>query len=130
MTQAEAPVCVVVGRAVSNPIRVIGQGKQVRLEFIQRKYATYRNAVVENVQIRFLEVDDALTPGILDVGIGNVPLRGNSPIENLRAAGNFVNIQSNVLADDSQCAADTVPGNAPADRVQHRDQIVHLVAEI
>src|SRR5207244_1784551 len=74
--------------------------------------------------------DDALTARVFDVSIDDVPLRRHGPVEDLRTAWYFMNIQRNVLADESQRLTDAVPGNAAADRVQRRDEVVHLSAEV
>ena len=40
------------------------------------------------MEIVLLEIDDAIAIGVFDIGIADVPLFGNGPVERLRATRN------------------------------------------
>ena len=55
-------------------------------QFRKPHLAVYRNAVVDNMQIRGLKIDDAFAAGIHHVGVPDIPFLRDSPIKHLRAS--------------------------------------------
>src|SRR4249920_794267 len=95
------------------------------LEFREWHPRLHRNAVVYVVEIVLTEVDNATTVPILDVGIANVPLLGNGPVEDLRSRRDLVDLQRDPLGDPAQGLADTLAGDAPADGEQLLHETEH-----
>ena len=128
MAEAEPPRLLVVRGAVGNPIRKVGQRVQVFLQLGQRYPFPDRNAVVDDVKIRLLEVDDPFALRVLHEGVADVPLLGDRPVEDLGAAGDFANHERNVLGNMSQGLAETAAGDAAANGVEFGDEPVHPLA--
>src|SRR5579864_3800574 len=93
MGKAKTPALVVVACAVRNPVRLVRDGKEMLLQFRQRKASVNRRAVIDYMQIGLLKIDDAFARGILHVSIANIPLFGNGPIEDAGAARDFAEFQ-------------------------------------
>ncbi len=58
--EAEAPVLAVVGRAVRDPVGLVGQRVKMRPQLRERHARAHGHAVVDDVQVGAPEVDDAL----------------------------------------------------------------------
>src|SRR5579859_3324908 len=89
-----------------------------------------RNAVVDDVQIALLKVDDAFSSGIFDVSISDVPFFRNGPIEDLCPRWNFKNPQRNAFANQPQSFANPAAGDASADGIESTREIVQFPASI
>jgi hypothetical protein len=126
---AEPPPLGVVGGPVGDPVGVLGQGEQVPLELVQRHGGVHRDAVAHHVQVAGLEVDHPLAGGVGHEGVADVPLARHRPVEHPGAAGDLVDLQVELAADELQGAAHPVPGDAAADRVQLGDQLEQLLAD-
>src|ERR1700733_8629172 len=99
------------------------------LEFAQRHFAMDRNAIAHYVQIVFLEINEPLAAGVLDVSIANIPLSRHGPVENSCAARHLTNFQRNLPAQPFQSATKTIARNAAADGIKLRHQRMHLLAQ-
>jgi hypothetical protein len=125
---AEAPALGVVGGAVGDPVGVLRQGEQVPLQLGQRHGRPHRHAVADHVQVAVAEVDHPPAVRVGDPGVADVPLPRHRPVEHLGAARDLVDLQVELAADDPECPADPVAGDAAADRVQLGDQLVQPLA--
>ena len=76
---------------------MLRQSEQMRTQFSEPHLLPDGDAVVDDMKIRGPEIDQTVAPGVLDIGIADVPLLGNDPIEDLRAAGDLVERQGNEL---------------------------------
>jgi hypothetical protein len=74
MREAEVPGGGVLARAVGYPVGVFRQRVEPREQLAKRHLAPQRHAVIDHVQIVFLEVDHAAPGGILDVGVTDVSI--------------------------------------------------------
>src|SRR5262249_46322017 len=74
------------------------------------------------------EIDHALAGGVLDVGVGDVPLERNGPIQNLRPARRFGPHERNAPLYEIETAANAPTGDAPANRKEFAGQGVHPLA--
>ena len=126
--QAEAPGLRVVGGAVRDQGRSVGQGVEMRLELRQRQPGVHGHAVADDVEVRPFEVDDPPTTGVRDPGASDVPLPGYRPVEHRGAAGDLVDFERQLLGHAPQSLADPLTGDAATDRVQVRDELPHPAA--
>lgn len=55
------------------------------LQLIEPHLSIHWHAIIQDMQIRLVEINNSLTGSVLDVRIPDVPLPGNGPIQNLRA---------------------------------------------
>src|SRR5713101_3922358 len=94
---------------------MLGNCGEMRLNRRHRKSRVNGRAVIQDVQVRFLKIDDALSRCIFYKSILDVPLLGNGPIEYLRPRRDFVNLQGNPLLNERQGLPESVAGYAPAD---------------
>jgi hypothetical protein len=69
------------------------------------------------MQVGFLKIYDPFTPGILHIGIFDVPFQRDRPVKCLIPAGNFMDLKRDMLLQDIQCPPDPVPRNAAAIRI-------------
>ena len=82
--EAEPPALVVVGGAVGDPVRLIGQGVKMGAQILQGQSLADGNAVADDVQVRPPEVHHAFAAGVLDPGVPDVPLLGYRPVQDGR----------------------------------------------
>ena len=99
VSNTKTPIFFVVGRAIWNPVGLLRNTEEVRPEFLQRHSCVHGNAVIHNVQIAFLKVDDAFSVGGLDECIADVPFPWHVPVEGLRARRHFRNLDWNPVLD-------------------------------
>src|SRR6266404_8573406 len=99
------------------------------LQFAQRHLGVNWDAVIQNVEITFLKIHNALPVGILDIRIPDVPLFGNRPVENGRSCRQLEDFQRNTPADRGQGLSKSIPGDAPADRIEFPCKLMKLGSE-
>src|SRR5262249_3226542 len=100
------------------------------LELPEREARLNRHAVAHYVQIALREIEDLSTVAALDVGISDVPLARDRPIERRGAARHLVNVEIDVHAEVVQSRAHAVTGNAAANRIDFPSQRVNLIADV
>ena len=123
---AESPRLRVVGRAVRDEVRLVGERVDVLLQLGQGHACVDRHAVAHDVEVAVREVDDAAPTGILDVGVSDVPFLRDGPVEDLGARRDLMQLQGDPFADPAKGLADPVAGDAPADREQLLHEPEHL----
>ena len=116
MGNAKCPIFGIIGRSIRDEIGLIGQRIQMLLQFAKRQTLPHRNAVAHDVQVRSLEIDDLLASFVLDIGVADVPLAWNCPVEDGGPGRNFMDVQGNVRANFAQSLPYAVTGNAAAKR--------------
>jgi len=87
------------------------------------------DAVVDDVQAGFLEVDDAAAGAIFDVGVADVPLFGDGPVKDSGARGNFEEVERDALLNQFQGLADAIAGNAAANGIKFGGKLMKFAAE-
>jgi hypothetical protein len=92
MGHAECPVLCIVGSSIGDKIRLIGQGMDMLLELAQRNPLSHRHAITHDMQIRAGKIDDFFALFVLDVGMANVPLARDGPIEDGGSRRNLMNL--------------------------------------
>ena len=127
--QAESPALPVVARPIGNPVRLIGQGVQVRAKLREGHGGPDRHAVAHHVQGMLTEVDDPLAARILHVGIADVPFPRHRPVEHRRAARHFGEHQGRDALQAPEAFPHPVTGDAAAEREQFRHQGMRFDAE-
>src|SRR5260370_15810255 len=80
------------------------------------------------MQIGALEIYDAFSNLVLDVGVADVPFLRNSPIEHLSAAWDFMQHQRNRVLKKVQTLPNTVAGNASTDWIKRLNQRITFVS--
>jgi len=68
---------------------MLGQGEKMRPQFRQRHLGVNRLAIADDVEIRLLEVDDAMAAGSLDEGFLDRPFIRHGPVEHARPRRHF-----------------------------------------
>ena len=116
--EAEAPCLVVVGGPVGNELGSLGQGVQVGPERREGHGRVHRYAVATDVEGVTPEVHHPLAAGVLHEGVTDVPLVGDDPVEDRRAAGHLDDLEGDVPSEDLEGAADALAGDAAADRIE------------
>ena len=125
VAQTKPPGRSVVGGAIRNPVREIGQTEEVRTELVQRHGGVYWYAVVDHVQVGLTEIDEALTASVFDEGIADMPFLRYGPVQHRRAARHLMEGERNPLGNSLQRRAHTAARNATAERKQLSDEAVH-----
>ena len=129
MTQAESPIALVIGCAVRDPIGMVRKSEEVRPKLLKTHFLMNRYAVIEDVQVRLLEIDNAFASRILYIGISNVPFEGHGPVEHLSPRRNFVHCDRDKPLQSIQRLSKAVSSNTPANRVEFSDQCMHFMTE-
>jgi hypothetical protein len=80
------------------------------------------------MEVRSLKVDDFLARRIPNVGVLDIPLARDRPVEHLRPGWNFVNLQGNMLLEAPKRLTNSISSDASADRKQFRNKPVHFDA--
>src|SRR5580765_6183445 len=78
------------------------------------------------MEIRVGEVDNAFAFLVLDVRVGDVPLFWDGPVEYVCSARNLANLKVQFGSDQPQRLSDSMPRNAPANRIETTDSLVQL----
>src|SRR5262245_6699339 len=85
-------------------------------------------AVVHDVEVRLLEVDNFFPTSIFDPGITNVPFPWHRPIENFGTTGHFPNVQRYVVPYALQSFPEAVARDAPTDGEKLSNELEHAGA--
>ena len=93
---------------------------QMRSELAQGHGRMNWRAVTDNVQIRLLEVHNALAFGIFDPSVSNVPFVGNGPIKDFGSAWHFLQDERKSGLQLGKRLTHPIAGNAAANRIQGR----------
>ncbi len=129
MGETESPSLLVVRRPERNPIRVVRQRVQMRLQVGQRHLRPDRRGIPDHVERVALQVDDPIAARALHPGLADVPLLRNGPVEDGRAARHLEDFEWDVLLHDPEAPANTVAGDAAHDRIEPAHQRVDLFAD-
>jgi hypothetical protein len=105
-----------------------GEREQVLFQFRQRHPLADGNAVVDDVQIRLLEIYDPLASGVFHIGIADIPFFWHTPIKHQRAGGNFSQLKGNLPLEQPEALPEAIAGDAAADGIELGDQAVHRLA--
>src|ERR1700689_5819049 len=89
----------------------------------------HRGAVVYDVKVRRLEIDDTPTIHVLDISVTDIPLFGDRPIEHLGAGWDFRNSQRNSFVDLRQGFTDAVARNTATNRIQVGCKAMQIVTD-
>lgn len=99
---------------------------QVGLQFLEGENLIDGRGVTDHVDVGIGEVDDPLTAGVFQVRRADVPLIGDNPVQDGRAAGHFVDAKpGKVLGEDREGSPYPVAGEAAMQREELSAQIVH-----
>src|SRR5437660_12478733 len=109
MGQAKTPAFLIIRSPVRDIIGTVGQRLQMASQLRQRQAAPDRDAIVDDVKIRLLEIDNLVAAGVFNPGVANVPLLGDCPIKHFGAAGRFSAREGTPLADAAQSWTEAVP---------------------
>ena len=79
-------------------------------QLLERHRCPDRNAVAHHVQAVTVDVDDPVAGGVGDVGLVQVPLVVDHPVEGPGAGGDRASFELDDLAQKIQRRSDAVPG--------------------
>jgi hypothetical protein len=131
LRETEAPVLRVVGRAVGDPVGMLGERVQMGLELAAREPARRdRRAVAHDVEVRVPQVDHAPPAPILDPGVREVPLPGHRPIEGGGSGGHLEALEGDLLADDPERLAHPVAGDRATEGLERTPESHHRVGAV
>ena len=128
VAQTKPPRRSVVGGAIRNPVRVIGQTEEMRTEFGQCHRGVYWHAVIDHMQVGLTEIDEALATGVFDEGIADMPFLRYGPIQHRCAARHLMESERNPLGNSLQSRTHTIARDATTERKQLRHKAVHGLA--
>src|SRR5262249_39030321 len=128
MAEAKPPISSVVAGAVWNPIWRVRQRKKMRSKLLQGHFLVHGYAVIDDMQIRILEVNDSLALRILDVSVLNIPFRWHRPIKHPGPRGHLMQGERDEPLQTLQGLTKTSPCDAPTNWIQFRDQGVHFLS--
>src|SRR5690606_10908261 len=115
VSEAEAPLLLVVAGTVGNPVGPLRDRVKVRLQLVEGHRASDRNRIAHDVQVVLAEIYDTPAIGIRDPGIPDSPLPRDLPIEDRRAGRNLASLERNPLPEQIQCASNPVASDAATD---------------
>src|SRR3954447_22385754 len=81
MRHAKAPRFLIIGGSIRDDAWLIRKREYVRTQLPQAIVTAHGYAVVHDMKVAPLEINDSLAAAILYVGVPNVPLFRNDPIE-------------------------------------------------
>src|SRR5688572_15079271 len=87
-----------------------------------------RNTVVQDVKIRFFEINNLPALRVTDVCTPDIPLHWNSPVEYPGSGWDFLDCERYVLLKNLQSLPHSVAGNTAANRIEFAHQLVHFSA--
>ena len=127
--EAEAPGAAVVRRPIWDDVGLIGQRVEPLAQRLQRERSSHRLAVGDDVEIRLAKVDDTSAVGRRDVGVADVPLVRDDPIEHTRAARNLGPADRDLLGEHVEGRPYAGAGRAAAEREEALHQRVGVTAD-
>ena len=65
-----------------------------------------------------VEVDDAFSGAILNVGVANIPFLWNGPVKDCESRGHLTDLKVELRADEPQRFTNAIAGDAPADGIE------------
>ena len=130
VAHAKAPALGVVRRLVGDEVGLIGQRVDVLFQLIQGQHHIDGRRVAQDVQVRGAKIDHALTARVGDVGVGDVPLARDRPVEHGSARRHLGRLDVDVAAEDAERPAHAVAGDAAADRIELGGEVVDPLPHI
>ena len=113
---AESPFLSIVRGTIRDEVGLFRQGVKVLPKLCERYVLAHGNTVAHDVEVRPGKVDNFFAAAVLDIGIANVPLARDRPIEDGSSRWYLVHLQCNVRSNFAQCLPHTIPGNAATNR--------------
>jgi hypothetical protein len=101
---------------------------EMSVEILPPKPSFHWHTVTYDMEVVFPKIYHLVTSRRSKVRISNIPLQRNDPVKYLSSAWHLMDFQRNMLLKVPQCFAHPFSGNTPANRKQHRDQIVKCPA--
>ncbi len=125
MRHAEAPPFRVIAGAIRNEVRLVRQRVNMILQRAKRHPRPDRHAEIHHMQVVTGEIDDAIALHVRDIGFADRPFLRRLPVVKLRAAGNLMDRQRQMLRDDGKRFAHALAGKAAAERIEPCGEIVN-----
>src|SRR5262249_3186977 len=126
---AKAPALLIIGSAIWDEIGLLGQRMDVGLELAQRQPRPHRDRIVQHMQHVFTKVDHPRARAVLDIGVRDVPLIWNGPVQHRRAGWNLAALQRKHARDMVECFAYPVTSDRPANWKDLAGEAVELLAD-
>jgi hypothetical protein len=130
MGEAEPPGLLVIGRAIRDPVRIFRDGMQIWSQLTELKGSGYGHAVIDDVEVMPLKINNPDTTRVLNVCVADVPLLRNSPVEDRCTGGHFEELERNPFTNQVQCLPYPVARDATAYGVKTAGEAVQLAAEL
>jgi hypothetical protein len=93
----ESPIFFVVRSSVWDQVWLIRQREKVFLQLRKFYFSINWHAVIQDVQIRFLKINNLFPFCILYIRIPNIPLSWHNPVKNLCASRHFMQFNWNMF---------------------------------
>jgi hypothetical protein len=81
----KAPAFLIIRGHIGNPVRLFGLGIDVLEQFFTTHSLMDGHRIAQHMEVTVLEVDDGLSLQVFDPASPDIPLVGNSPVEDLCA---------------------------------------------
>ena len=102
MGETKTPVFSVIGGPIRYPVRLIGQGVEMRAQLGERHDRIDWRAVLDDVEIAVRKVHNMPAVGARDVGVTDVPLARHGPVQDRRPRGNLIDRKRDIALDDAE----------------------------
>src|SRR6516225_7235310 len=97
MGEAETPVFRVIGGAIGNPVRLIGQGMEMGTQRGERHCRIYWLTVLDDVEVVGREVYDARAILTRDVSVSDIPLTRHGPIKSRGSGRDLIELKRDMI---------------------------------
>ena len=112
MGETKTPIFAIIRCAIRNPLRLIGQGVEMRAQLGKRHDRIDWPAVLDNVEVVGPEIHDARTVLARDISIADVPLGRHGPIKDRRPRRNLIDSERYITLEDRERLPHAVACNA------------------
>src|ERR1700761_7434504 len=99
------------------------------LQLFEIEFEIDRQGISDHVQIIALKIDDLCAVRSNDIGVRDIPLEGDLPIETCTSGRNFVNGKGwQIFIDNRKSFSDPIACNAATDRPKPLGEQIDFVA--
>lgn len=82
---------------------LLGQRENMTFQLLERQLGMDGGTVVQNMQVRSFEIDNAIALLVCNVSVPDIPLGRNGPIEDRRSGRDLLDRKFNVAPENLQC---------------------------
>jgi hypothetical protein len=102
MGETKTPIFAIIRCAIRNPVRLIGQAVEMRVQLGKRHDRIDWQAVLDNVEVVGPEMHDARAVLARDISIADVPLARRGPIKEQSPLRNLIDSERDIKLEDRE----------------------------